>query len=145
MTLTPEEIVQKYLGTKYRNNGRSIKEGLDCWGLVMGITKDLFNCDLPDTEYQWTELIRNQDAVFERFDISKWVKPVDKPKVGDFILMNVIVGCPIHVGIYIGNSKIIQAMTAGVALTDYRTTIPQIEGIYRLLNQYRGTRRGTND
>ncbi|HBS58565.1 MAG TPA: glycoside hydrolase [Firmicutes bacterium] len=33
--------VSKYVGVPYKHNGRSIQEGLDCWGLVMCVFAEL--------------------------------------------------------------------------------------------------------
>ena len=41
-------IITKYLGIPYKNMGRDL-EGLDCWGLVLALYKDILKIDLPDT------------------------------------------------------------------------------------------------
>lgn len=41
--------VSKYVGVRYKHNGRSIQEGLDCWGLVMCIFAEL-GIALPGTD-----------------------------------------------------------------------------------------------
>lgn len=48
----------KYVGVPYKHNGRSIAEGLDCWGLVMCIFEELSvplpgndGCNMPDRNW----------------------------------------------------------------------------------------------
>jgi hypothetical protein len=94
------EFAKKFLGTQYVWGGNSLTNGVDCSGLTQQIMKH-FGIDIPRTTYDQIgegkgvsiKGLRAGDLVF--FDTNKNVKGAD------------------HVGIYIGNGKMIHAPRPG--------------------------------
>jgi hypothetical protein len=69
--LTPEELVDKYVGIPYVDNGRDPAVGLDCWGFVISIIKDLYGYSgLPDPKYRKFTLLRHKVDMFKDYDMS---------------------------------------------------------------------------
>jgi cell wall-associated NlpC family hydrolase len=58
--ITEKDIINKYLGIPYKHRGRTL-EGLDCYGLIISVYKDLgFELfDLEDYERNWSSKERN--------------------------------------------------------------------------------------
>lgn len=130
-----KEIVNKYLGTKYVNNGRDPTVGIDCWGLVLSVTNDIFGVKLPDPTYNWRHLVMTHDKIFDKFDLSQWVDKVklENIKFGDYILIEAIDGLPVHVGIFMQDDKFIHAVsTLGVVVESVNIIRGKITGVYRL-------------
>ena len=143
--MSPSELVSKYVGAPYADNGRSIEEGFDCWGLSLCAIYDIFGIKLPDRNYQPRSCVETSskeyysDVFFNGKDyyLSDYVHEVKKPKYGDFILLNFILNCfPLHVGIYIPTKHQLlhSSLEHGVILTKLHHSNMKIEGIYRLNN-----------
>jgi len=138
--ITPKYIIDKYIGIPYINNGRDFNIGLDCWGLILHITKEIFGIDLPDAEYSKYSLLRRKTDIVRNHDMSYWVDPViGQPEFGDFILINAVENLPIHVGIYMKENKFLHAMSGigEVVLSEIEFWHDKIEGIYRLKEKYK--------
>jgi len=132
--INPKEILDKYLGIGYIDNGRNPLVGLDCWGLCSSIIKDIFNVTMPDPSYRKFSLLRHKEDIIKNYSMAHWVDPIaDSPKFGDFVLIYAIVNLPIHVGIYMKGNQFIHAVSGvGVVLSEIEIWQNQIEGIYRL-------------
>ena len=91
----------EYIGVPYVWGGASPTQGFDCSGFVVYVYNKS-NVKLPRTVAQmWNAL-----------------PSVSKPQVGDLVFFDTT-GGPSHVGIYIGNNKMIQAGTStGVTISD---------------------------
>lgn len=135
--MTAKEIVNKYLGKKYVNNGRDLAVGLDCWGLLMAVTDDIFGVKIPDYTYDWRYLVVTHERIFDKFDLSQWVYKVklENIKFGDYILIEAIDDLPLHVGIFMQDDKFIHAVsTLGVVVESVNIIRGKITGVYRLKN-----------
>jgi len=82
----------KYIGVSYKEHGRDLKTGVDCFGLVINVLKNEFNISLSD----WME----NEEEFNKF------KKVDEPEIGSIGLFKFI-GVPVHVGVYIGDGRLL--------------------------------------
>lgn len=137
--LTPEELLEKYKGVKYKDKGRDPNTGLDCWGLCLCIAKDLYEItNLPDPHYRMLTLLRHKINLIKEQDLDYWVEPVEgELEYGDFVLINVV-GVTIHGGVYIEDNKFIHAVAGkGMLLHDLNDWKKQVEGIYRLKEKHK--------
>ena len=82
-----------FLGTRYRFGGTS-RSGIDCSSFVQHVFRDL-QVPLPRTAR-------------EQFEVGNHVSPGDLQK-GDLIFFRTYARFPSHVGIYLGNNKMIHA------------------------------------
>lgn len=85
-----------FLGTRYRFGGTT-RNGLDCSSFVQHVFRDL-NIDLPRTAR-------------EQFNTGEPVTSFDLKK-GDLVFFRTYASFPSHVGIYLGNNKMIHASSA---------------------------------
>jgi len=142
-------IVDKYLGIDYIDNGRDPIVGLDCWGLIICVVKDVFSIVFPDLNYKKFGLLRNyvksgksgqpvfigsKEDIIKDYDMSSWVIPVKtQPLLGDLILICPIENLAIHAGVYLKSGKFIHSITGqGVIVSEVSTWAKQIEGYYRI-------------
>ncbi len=99
-----------FLGTRYRFGGTS-RKGIDCSGFVQNVFRQL-EVDLPRTarEQYWI------GEKVEQYDLQK----------GDLLFFRTYAPYPSHVGIYLGDNKMIHASSR-----DRRVVISPITSYYR--------------
>lgn len=107
----------KYIGIPFKEAGRDINEGFDCFGLAKYVYKKELNADLPDYNvfYRKTndkllkkQVIDNLVSAIENAD-DEWfdIKTLDnKPRDYDGVLIK-IQGHVIHIGIYVNPNMIL--------------------------------------
>lgn len=99
-TVTGEALVEsakKYQGTPYVWGGESLAEGgLDCSGLVQRALADLGVTDIPRTARQ-------------QMTLGQEVPSLDQARPGDLVVF----GGGSHIGIYVGDGKMIDAPKPG--------------------------------
>lgn len=110
--VTGEQIVQtakKYLGNPYVYGGTSLTNGADCSGFTQSIMK-LFNISIPRTAQAQSQ----QGKLISKNNMQK----------GDLIFFGNSTTTISHVGIYIGDGKMIHASTAstGIIISDAYTS-----------------------
>jgi cell wall-associated NlpC family hydrolase len=147
--MTAFDIVDKYLGVAYKDNGRDLTIGLDCWGLIIHVIKDLFSIDFPDLHYKKFGILReyvksgkstqpvflgDKKNILQEYDMSMWVVPIaNNPILGDILLLFPIENLAIHAGIYLDKGKFIHSVCEnGVVLGEIISWKNQIEGYYRV-------------
>lgn len=109
-----------FLGTRYRFGGSSKSGGIDCSGFVQKVFREL-EVSLPRTAR-------------EQFEVGTSVAPGDLQK-GDLIFFSTYASYASHVGIYLGNGKMIHASSR-----DRRVVIsPMNTAYYR--SRYLGAKR----
>lgn len=123
--------VNNYIGTEYVKNGRNIKTGFDCWGLVLCVYRDVFHVELPDFSYTPT-IFGYLDAVEYGLNL---VYNVSAPVTGDIVLMR-IKNAPIHTGLYVAPERVLHCYNAnvGTVLDKLKMWQNQIVGFYRFNN-----------
>lgn len=124
MTYGPDiiDFAKQFVGTPYSWGGNSLKNGVDCSGLVQQVYKH-FGVDLPRTTY-------DQIGVGKSISI-KGLKP------GDLVFFDTdrSTGGPDHVGIYMGEGKMIHAPRPGKGVE----IVSMTSGYY--LDRFMGGRR----
>jgi peptidoglycan DL-endopeptidase LytE len=108
-----------FLGTRYRFGGSS-RAGIDCSSFVQKVFRDL-EVSLPRTAR-------------EQFEVGSVVAPGDLQK-GDLVFFSTYASYPSHVGIYLGNNKMIHASSA-----DRRVVISSLNSSY-YRTRYLGAKR----
>jgi len=104
------DTAMDYLGVPYRFGGSSLK-GIDCSAFVQRVYK-YFSIDLPRTAR-------------EQFKAGVKVSKKDDLRIGDLIFFRTYARFPSHVGIYIGEGKMIHASSR-----DKKVTITSINEPY---------------
>lgn len=108
-----------FLGTRYRFGGSS-RAGLDCSSFVQKVFREL-EVSLPRTAR-------------EQFEVGNSVAPGDLQK-GDLMFFSTYASYPSHVGIYLGNNKMIHASSR-----DRRVVISSVNNSY-YRSRYLGAKR----
>jgi cell wall-associated NlpC family hydrolase len=122
--------ISKYIGTPYKQHGRSIEEGLDCYGVVILIYKEQ-GIKIPDIYYPDTDIATNK-RIMESLESTIPNKKLDKPEPYCIIEFTVL-GEPSHVGIYIGNNEFIHSsQKTGVVIDKLWRWEKRIRGFYRV-------------
>lgn len=104
---TPVELVKRYQRVSYTPMGRNTKEGLDCWGFIKSVVKDVHDMEIPDREYNLKELIKTANDLVIDEGLMDWVDEVTDLKLvqyGDFISLPVH-GLTLHGGVCLNNDK----------------------------------------
>lgn len=119
--------VSKYIGKGYKENSRG-PDYYDCYSLMLAVEKDIGN-ELEDCRYNSTSKANRLDAV-EKEKAKACYEKIEKPLAGCIVILyynNV----PQHVGVYIGNGKVIHAtFDRGVVIDELRTL--NVEGFYKV-------------
>jgi len=122
--------VRKYIGCKYTPHGRTLEDGLDCYGLAICIYRDI-GIKLPDPVYADTEIETNK-RIMESLESTIPNVRIDKPEPGCIIELTVL-GEPSHIGIYIDRGDFIHASrTTGVVVDKLFRWHKRVKGFYRV-------------
>jgi cell wall-associated NlpC family hydrolase len=108
--------IMKYLGIPYKHTGRTI-EGLDCWGLIKIVYKDVRNVDLWDIGEEYPEdwSWKGKDLFMENYR-KQWER-VKIPLALDVILLNNGAGIANHAGVMLNDKNFIHCTRAGVIIS----------------------------
>ena len=131
----------KYIGIPYKPRGRDKTDGLDCWGLIHVVLKEVFNINVPSyDEYDDTENWAAMAGVIRRH-VTDWRKiNTEFVRPGDVVLMRMR-GEPLHVGVIIGPGQmlhILKGINSVIERHDGVMWKHRVLGIYR----YGGTSIG---
>ena len=132
-------MIAQFIGVKYENRGRDIATGCDCWGLLREFYRRVLEIDLPSYEASYKDAYNmNQTVNAIRYEMreTEWVQ-VDSPAFGDGVLLRVA-GHPCHVGVYIGEERMIHT------LTGHDSAIDVLDGVRwrnRIVGYYRHVSR----
>ena len=127
-----KEIYPRYVGIPYKHGGRDLSQGLDCWGLVLSIYKDIGIklMDISGYSEDWSD--QGSNHFVENYS-EKWER-VDKPRAYDLAMFKTSpTSVPNHAGVYLGDGRIIQAVKIGVIITkiNIEKLKASIYGFYR--------------
>lgn len=121
------------IGREFVDGGRSMKTGLDCWGLVMEVFKR-YGIEVPDFVVGAFACKAIDALAGEAVESREWEEvyhPVDKdaPLV---VLMRMHPNLITHAGVFIGNNKIIHTTKGtGVIMSRADALKSRIVGYYR--------------
>lgn len=99
----------KYIGVPFLEHGRDLKTGVDCFGLCKAILKEEFGRDLPE----WIPGV----GIVKYDEQWKDFRPVSVPEVGSIGVFS-FAGVQAHVGLYIGEERIIHVMPGETAVAE---------------------------
>jgi hypothetical protein len=125
----------RYLGTEYIVGAAGApKTGVDCSGLVM---QSMYATGVDPYPIS---VIRHSQPGYEYESRSFWASsqlktiPTKYRARGDLIFYQNKSGTVIHVAIYLGNGKVIEAVPSGVRVANLITIYPSIKGVKRVFN-----------
>jgi hypothetical protein len=126
---------EKYIGIPYLEKGRDTA-GLDCWGLVRLIYKEVYNIDLPS--FQDSYVLEDDERIAELFAQYKegW-QPVETPVCGDLVLFRIL-GVTQHVGVMINNTQFVhvrQNSNSAVESVANAKWAKRVVGFYKYVEQ----------
>ncbi len=130
--LTETKVIEKYLGVPYLHKGRDLT-GLDCWGLIILIYKDLGIdiFDLDNYEKNWH--LKGDNHFIENY-YDAWIKHL-APIFKDILLFNSSKNITNHAGLYLSNGKFLHGCKAGVVVGRLNGKWEErLQGIYRYKN-----------
>jgi len=119
--------IDDLIGVKFRKNGRSKKEGFDCYGLAIEVSKR-YGHNLADlleeaSKNPETELTNDNNIIFSVHDGTKYTKDIssipvrvvnEPQKEGDLVLFLNSRKIPYHIGVYVGDGRLIHCNKMGV-------------------------------
>ena len=119
--------VSDLIGIPYKEHGRD-KNGYDCYGLVIEVEHRYGN-ELDDFDYQAVtdRLIGNSVTVLES---QKHIEKIDGYAEGAIVLFSNQAGFKNHIGVYVGDGKVIHCNYKGVHLDRLDTVERFISGVY---------------
>lgn len=113
----PDLVIDDLVGVRFKNHGRSVEEGFDCYGLAIEISKRLGHelCDL------WYERACPETFSDNVNDICKQmssqVKETTSQKLGNLILFADENERMVHIGVILEEGLFIHADLGGVRVT----------------------------
>jgi hypothetical protein len=122
-------MVRDLVGVKYKPHGRTIQEGLDCYGVAL-IALEREGLYLPDAFYPET----GQETSFKIMQILEQGIPhekLDKPEK-NCIIEFFLCGIPAHIGVYLGDGEFIHSTKHGVSIEPLRRWEKRVKGYYRI-------------
>ena len=123
-----------YIGIPFEAHGDS-QAGLDCWGLVRLFYMGEFGIYLDDynTQYEQVSERKNINFIIDS-QVDNWNKIESEDKQDGDLVVLAIGGNKCHIGIYVGNNKMLHAdEKAGVVIEgiDVKRWTNRVSGFYR--------------
>jgi cell wall-associated NlpC family hydrolase len=129
------EWTAKYVGLPFANRGRD-RNGLDCWGLVRLVLRDVFDVELPSLDEKY-ERASDGVVVSHLVDMQRPILGAERttaPHPGDVVLLQ-LRGLPCHVGVYVGDQCMLHVRRGTNAVVESLTSprwSRRVEGYYRV-------------
>ena len=110
-----------YVGTPYSNTGKTPKEGLDCFTLVVHARKELYGMDTPSALHKLTTKVGGLREIKRQQAMPEW-KATKYPNPGDIVLMKTHPHKAWHhIGVLIEDDLVLHAIEPMTVITDKRT------------------------
>jgi cell wall-associated NlpC family hydrolase len=122
--------IKKFIGTPFRTHGRTLEEGLDCYGLALLIFRER-GIKLPDLPYFDTETATNRRIMDS---LEKTIPNIPLTKPEPFCVIEfMVLGEPAHIGVYLEYGKFIHASrSTGVVIDRLYRWSKRVKGYYRI-------------
>jgi cell wall-associated NlpC family hydrolase len=125
-------MIRSLVGVKYKAHGRTIEDGLDCYGVAILYLKSQ-GISLPDIfEYDADKI--DKSDIKELLQCGIPHEKLDKPEKNCIIELTVC-GMPSHIGVCLGDGEFIHATKYGVAVEPLWRWEKRIQGYYRVCQQ----------
>jgi len=99
--------MEAYIGIPFISGGRKKDEGLDCYGLLMVVYKELFGVELEDKQGYCLRDRHSINSLIENHK-TEWL-PVEEYVPGDVVYFR-IMGVPMHLGIVVDKHRFIHCI-----------------------------------
>lgn len=125
---------KEYIGIPFKEKGRDLDNGVDCWGLVRVVWQKEYNIDVPSYTTEYDDISRRdmiETAIWDGID-DEW-EEVDDPVEGDGIVLQ-LMGKPVHIGVVLDDRKFLHIFKGiNSVIADYTGMRwnQRIEGFYR--------------
>jgi len=127
--MTDQDIIKRYLGVPYKLYGRDM-DGLDCYGLIINIYKEI-GIELLDIEnYPQDWALKGGNYFIENYH-KQW-EQINTPKLLDVIGLKNGRGLFNHAGIILDSERFIHTSKVGTAVARIADWKDKIVGFYRL-------------
>lgn len=125
----------KYIGLPFLNKGRDKEEGLDCWGLLRLVHRDMLGVTHPSYEEDYQESTANTEvaSAFYSGMEGPWEEVSSAPKELDVVILT-LSGKPFHCGVVTVPGYMLHILKGcGAVVESYtnRHWLRRIDGIYR--------------
>jgi len=127
----PELYINDLIGVRFKNHGRSIAEGFDCYGLAIEVSKRLGH-ELVDLWYQKSSpetFSTHVDEICKQ--MSNEVVETDEQSLGNLILFADENGRMVHIGVILEEGVFIHAEITGVRVTTLENYYRKIWKVYK--------------
>jgi cell wall-associated NlpC family hydrolase len=129
------ELVAECIGVPYKEHGRDIKTGFDCYGLFLYIVNGLGN-PIPDYAYSPDWCKQGYNYFIENY--YQYADEIQEKELipSDVILLQGFEGVAYHIAVYIGEGKFIHCGKLGVTIARLHVwkQKKKIHSYYRLRN-----------
>lgn len=127
-----ERDFSRYVAIPYREHGRDYT-GVDCFGLVQLVLRELYSRELPDADYDNPIDFERNAHLVDPYCATIDAEPVEEPQPGDIVLMQ-YGGMPSHIGVYLEGGVVLHAhQIYGVVME--RIDAPRVKN--RIVGYYR--------
>lgn len=127
--------MSKYISAPYEYNGRCLKNGIDCYGLVVLYYKNELGIEVSDDYNSGSSYddVKDTNVFLDNADIEFIKVPLEQIQLHDVILIrNGKSLVPNHSGIYRGGGKFIHTIESlGCNVSRLDTWRAKIWGVYR--------------
>lgn len=123
--------IKDLIGIKYTVHGRTLEEGLDCYGVVFLYYKEFKGIKLIDPFYEDVtpeEKSKVGKVLIEGLPVEK----IENPEI-DCLVSIVSGGKLAHIGVYLGNGQLLHSTKeTGCIISDIQRYSNRIGGFYRV-------------
>ena len=125
--------IDQYITIPYKDGGRD-RSGIDCFGLVILVEREVFGIELDDLLYRSSEDFDSNSHLVDAHRATIEAELVNDPEEGDLVLVRYN-GLACHVGVYVEPRCVLHSVS-GLGTVCEKLDSPRIrhrvEGFYRV-------------